>query len=126
MSMPQGEIKMTVIAEDRHEDAWKDTHWLKQGHISHFPLCCILFFMDVFDQKFRDFISADGKERQNGEKIWYEHGDGYIRCPECIARDVGMGSWNFEEDMIYLEQYLGKNQETIPSSIYGVNDQEVV
>ena len=59
---------------------------------------CIMFFMDVFDKNFRDFVSKNG-ERDNGEKIWYEFGDGYIRCPDCIAKDVGLGSWDLNEDI---------------------------
>ena len=78
--------------------------------------------MDVFDKNFRDFVSKNG-ERDNGEKIWYEFGDGYIRCPDCIAKDVGLGSWDLNED-IFLQPFLGANQESIPLGIYEVGDNE--
>ena len=81
-----------------------------------------MFFMDVFDKNFRDFVSKNG-DRDNGEKIWYEFGDGYIRCPDCIAKDVGLGSWDLNED-IFLQPFLGVNQESIPLGIYEVGDNE--
>ena len=113
---------MNVVNSERNEFAWKDLIWLANGYEARFPLCCIMFFMDVFDKNFRDFVSKNG-DRDNGEKIWYEFGDGYIRCPDCIAKDVGLGSWDLNED-IFLQPFLGANQESIPLGIYevGVNE----
>ena len=43
------------------------------GLSAKFPLCCIFFFMS-------------GWTHQKGVE-WLEHGDGYIRCPDCLVRE---------------------------------------
>jgi len=41
------------------------------GVLAEIPLCCIFFFMssDIY------------------HKNWLEHGDGYIRCPDCLVKE---------------------------------------
>ena len=102
-------------------DSWWTYNWLWEGIDSKFPLCCIFFFINVWTKnEFRHGQVDDGC------KNWYDNADGYIRCPDCIAKVMGLGMYTEEEEELYLHPLLNANQETIPSSIYGVNDKEVL
>ena len=46
------------------------------GINSKFPLCCIFWFLSGWQNY--------GFEKK--KKEWFDYGDGYIRCPECVAR----------------------------------------
>ena len=54
-----------------------DYDWFFQVVRFNYPLCCILFFMTEINQKVRF-------ERGS----WYKSNDGYIRCLDCILRDM--------------------------------------
>jgi hypothetical protein len=51
--------------------------WFFQGIRHDFPLCCIFFFMTEINRKV--------KFENNS---WYKSNDGYIRCLDCIMRDM--------------------------------------
>ena len=52
--------------------------WIFSGIRSGFPLCCIFWFCNVWDENFRKNITDE----------WYQFGDGYIRCPKCLADEM--------------------------------------
>ncbi len=52
-------------------------NWFFQGIRYDYPLCCIFFFMAEINSKVN-----------SRNELWYKSNDGYIRCLDCIMRDM--------------------------------------
>ena len=58
--------------------------WIEQGLKFGFPLCCVFFFSNVWNNNFKSKI---GNENNWG----WSTGEGRVYCPDCIARRIEIG-----------------------------------
>lgn len=54
---------------------WYNHKWFEYGVRDKFPLCCVFWFMNCWHDMDEDIIES-----------WSSDRDGYIPCPECLAR----------------------------------------
>ncbi len=66
-----------VIGVIRLNDFWT-------GIESGYPLCCIIFFCDVWNPLRESHRMFHGKP----ECYDWNHNVGYIQCPECIIKEI--------------------------------------
>ena len=59
---------------------WTHYNWFWHGIKAGYGTCCIFFFMNVWG----DCLSK--KENKDIKRSWTSTGDGYIPCPDCLAR----------------------------------------
>ena len=69
-------------------------HWIFQGLKEKYPFCCIFWFENVWSyftgmpvphNLCRRIGSSDMTEECD---VWYKTKEGYIRCPDCIAKEM--------------------------------------
>lgn len=58
-------------------DGWEAHDWFYQGLVCGFPVCCIIWFHDVWMPSVNEKMGDDYADK-------FENG--YIPCPECIVR----------------------------------------
>lgn len=72
-------VKMTVskcMGKEHRAISWESDFFC--GIHSNLPLCCVLFYCDVWREKLESEIEIRGKKPI-----------GYIMCPDCVAKLVG-------------------------------------
>lgn len=78
MTMITGkEILKTQQIKDISKDEWSYHFWY--GISLGYPLCCILWFCDVWDKE-------KGNIKDLMDNNNWKHNIGYIQCPNCVSR----------------------------------------
>lgn len=74
--LPEG---WTYCTDEVCRDCWASHKWFEEGIKSGIPLCCVIFFHDVW------MPSLNAKM---GDEYADKFINGYIPCPDCVERII--------------------------------------
>jgi len=98
------EIEQDELVKSICTDGWSWTFWY--GITSNYPLCCVIFFTDVWHD-----IQGEEIVLTRNEKRKWDFDMGYILCPNCAIDCFCIRNPKLEREWKKLNDRLDKDRE---------------